>query len=130
VFYDKFKELCESRGISVTKAVVDMGFSRGLGTKWRKTGATPNGKTLAIISKYFDVPVDYFTGGSFADAVVKSMKTLPGYADPMDTLEPEPVDDIVKFALFGDVNVDDSVYEEVKRFAEFAKSKSLDSDRK
>ena len=57
MFYDKFGSLCKTRGISVTKAITDMGLSRSLGTKWKKTGATPTGETLKIIADYFGVSV-------------------------------------------------------------------------
>lgn len=57
MFYDKFAQLCKSRGITVTKAITEMGFSRSLGSKWKKTNATPNGETLQIIAEYFGVSV-------------------------------------------------------------------------
>ena len=37
-----------------------------------------------------------------------------------DIIDDEPSDDAIKFALFGSVDVDDDVSEEVKRFAKFA----------
>ena len=37
-----------------------------------------------------------------------------------DIIDDEPSDDAIKFALFGSVDIDDDVYEEVKRFAKFA----------
>ena len=37
-----------------------------------------------------------------------------------DIIDDEPSNDAIKFALFGSVDVDDDVYEEVKRFAKFA----------
>ncbi len=37
-----------------------------------------------------------------------------------EIIDDAPSDDAIKFALFGDVNVDDAVFEEVKRFARFA----------
>ena len=37
-----------------------------------------------------------------------------------DIIDDEPSDDAIKFALFGSGDVDDDVYEEVKRFAKFA----------
>ena len=37
-----------------------------------------------------------------------------------DIIDDEPSDDAIIFALFGSVDVDDDVYEEVKRFAKFA----------
>jgi hypothetical protein len=39
-----------------------------------------------------------------------------------DIIEDGPSDQALKFALFGDVEVDDEVFEEVKRFAKFAQA--------
>lgn len=58
MFYDRFKELCSQKGISCNKAATDMGLSNSTPTKWKKTGATPDGITLAKISTYFGVPVN------------------------------------------------------------------------
>ena len=41
-----------------------------------------------------------------------------------DIIDDIPSEDAIKFALFGDVDVDDAVYEEVKRFAKFAQEQS------
>ena len=49
MFYDLFCELCEKKGVSVTKATVEIGLSRTIGTKWKRTGATPNGDTLILV---------------------------------------------------------------------------------
>lgn len=62
MFFDVFCALCEKRGISVTKATVNMGLSRTIGTKWKKTGAIPNGDTLNTIANYFGVTTDYLLG--------------------------------------------------------------------
>jgi len=62
VFYDLFCDLCKKKGVSVTKATVEIGLSRTIGTKWKNTGATPNGETLNKIASYFDVPVGYLLG--------------------------------------------------------------------
>lgn len=62
MFYDLFCKLCEDKGVSVTKATTDIGLSRTIGTKWKKTGATPNGETLNKISTYFGVSIDYLLG--------------------------------------------------------------------
>ena len=63
VFYDLFCQLCEKKGISVTRATVDMGLSRTIGSKWKRTGATPNGETLNRIAEYFGVTTDYLLTG-------------------------------------------------------------------
>lgn len=41
-----------------------------------------------------------------------------------DLIEDAPSDAAIKFALFGETEVDDAVYEEVKRFAKFAREQS------
>jgi len=62
VFYDTFKVLCEKKGVSCKRAVTEMGFSNSLATKWKNTGATPQGETLSKIADYFGVSVDYLLG--------------------------------------------------------------------
>jgi len=55
VFFDKFKELCDIKGVSCNKAITDIGLSNSTATKWKKTGAFPNVETLIKIAIYFDV---------------------------------------------------------------------------
>ena len=62
MFYDRFHELCIKRGISVTKATEEIGLARSIGTKWKNTGATPNGTTLEKIAAYFSVTVAELLG--------------------------------------------------------------------
>lgn len=59
MFYDKFKALCDSAGISCNKAALTMGLSNATPTKWKKTGATPDGSTVAKLTAYFGVPTDF-----------------------------------------------------------------------
>ena len=63
MFYDLFCRLCEQKGVSVTRATVEMGLSRTIGSKWKRTGATPNGETLNRIAEYFGVTTDYLLTG-------------------------------------------------------------------
>lgn len=62
MFYDKFKELCDEKGVSPKRAVTEMGLSNSLATKWKNTGATPNSETLKKIAEYFGVSVAYLLG--------------------------------------------------------------------
>lgn len=59
MFYDKFKQLCDIKGVSPTRAVEEMNLSRTIAVKWRKTGAVPRGKTLKIVADYFGVSETY-----------------------------------------------------------------------
>lgn len=62
MFYDRFKYMCKQKGVSCNKAVLEIGLSNALPTKWKKTGATPGGDTLNRIAAYFNVSVDYLLG--------------------------------------------------------------------
>ena len=62
MFYDRFKKLCEQKGVSCNKASLDIGLSNATQTKWKKTGATPRGDTLDKIAAYFGVSTDFLLG--------------------------------------------------------------------
>ena len=62
MFYDRFKAMCAEKKITPTRAALDMGFSNSITTKWKKTGATPDGVTLAKIADYFGITVDELLG--------------------------------------------------------------------
>lgn len=62
MFYDMFSALCRRQGISNTKAAVEIGLSNATPTKWKNTGATPDGSTLAKIAAYFSVSMDFLLG--------------------------------------------------------------------
>lgn len=62
MFFDVFKSLCDEKGISCKRATIEMGLSNSISTKWKRTGATPNGETLNIIADFFGVTTDYLLG--------------------------------------------------------------------
>ena len=64
MFFDKFQALCTNKGVSCKKAVEDIGLSNSIATKWKKTGATPQGETLNKIATYFGVSIDYLLGNT------------------------------------------------------------------
>jgi repressor LexA len=68
VFFDIFKLLCDKKGVSPKKAVLDMGLSNSLASKWKNTGATPSGETLNKIADYFGVTTDSLLGKESAPA--------------------------------------------------------------
>ena len=108
MFYDLFCELCKKKGVSPTKATVEIGLSRTIGTKWKTTGATPQGETLSKIADYFGVSVDYLLGNE------------PKAKTPAETGERTVSDEDIRFALFnGADDITDEMFEEVKRFAQF-----------
>ena len=58
MFYDKFKSLCEKKGVSCNKAALDIGLSNATPTAWKNRGIVPKGETLARIAGYFGVSTD------------------------------------------------------------------------
>lgn len=62
MFFDVFQALCQKNGVSCKRAVEEIGLSNSIATKWKKTGATPQGETLERIADYFRVSTDYLLG--------------------------------------------------------------------
>ena len=59
MFYDKFKSLCEKKGVSCNKAALELGLSNATPTAWKNRGIVPKGETLTKIASYFGVSTDY-----------------------------------------------------------------------
>lgn len=74
MFYDRFKQLCDDRGVSCNKAALEIGLSNATPTKWLKTGATPNSKTLQKIADYFGVSIQSLLGQENEKAPVLTKK--------------------------------------------------------
>lgn len=108
MFYDLFCILCKQKGVSPTRAALDIGLSKSTPTTWKKKGTTPQAAQLQKIADYFDVTVGYLLG--------KETKNPP-------TQKVEVTDDDIKFALFGGGPVSDAQYEEVKQFVRFIKER-------
>lgn len=73
--YENVKELCQKRGIALTKAEMELGFSRGSLGKL-KDQKSMNASRLEKISEYFNVPIDYLLTGSERDGLVLSTDEL------------------------------------------------------
>jgi len=117
---ENIRKLCARDGITINKLERELGLGRGNIARWNTNA--PAYDKLMKVAEYFNVTMEELVCSPLTLAMNRAMRSIPGYVDPIDTVTPEPVDDIVKFALFGDVNVDDDIYDEVKRFAAFAKA--------
>ena len=67
MFYDVYKKLCKDRGLSPTRAGVEMGLSRGNISYWKRLydqgkEAKPDSYTIDRIASYFGVSTDYLLG--------------------------------------------------------------------
>lgn len=104
-FYQTFRRLSLEKGISPSRAALDAGLSKSTVTKWKTDPDTrPNGTVLARLSEYFGVSVSELMGET--------------------PVQPTVPDEAIKFALFGgSEDITDEMFEEVRAFAAFVKSR-------
>lgn len=58
MLYDKVKEMCKSKGVSVSAVEKELGFGNGTISKWNNVA--PNVYNLKKISDFFGKPIEYF----------------------------------------------------------------------
>lgn len=115
MFYDKFKYLCEKRGVSPAKAAYEIGFSNATPTTWKKRGLTPKGDSLQKIAGYFNVSIEYLLSDDLSEETKKEPDAPEGA---------RLTDDDIRFALFGgNEDITDEMFEEVKRFAAYVRAR-------
>lgn len=111
MFYDRWEDLRQKKGVSRQKACEDCGYARTAWNKW-KLGAVPNGDGLQTIADYFGVTADYLLTGE----ETKKAPTPEG--------ERKISDDDIMFALWGDSDdVDKDDLDDVKRYAAFVQER-------
>lgn len=110
VFYDKFIQICKSKGVSPSRAAIEAGLSKSTVTKWKTTpDAEPTGAAIKKITEYFGITIAELMGEN-EKAPTNGERSVS--------------DEEIKFALFGgDGEITDEMYDEVKRFAEFVKQR-------
>lgn len=87
MFYQKFKQLCSQKGVSVNKAATDIGLSNSTATKWKKTGAVPDGSTISRAAEYFGVSADFLlsederSSGDVGNPVKRFFPAKIGFGD-------------------------------------------------
>ena len=59
--YDRIKELCEEKGMNISRLEVELGFSTATIQRW-KNSTTPNSSNLIKVARYFNVSTDYLLG--------------------------------------------------------------------
>lgn len=116
MFYDKFKLLCDKKGVSCNRAAKEIGLSDATPTKWKKTGATPSTETMRSIATYFNVPMSYLLG----DTDDPEDRSKTHWAEVVSDEVPE---DVIKAAFFRGSKMSkeeiDRSWEDAKEFAAF-----------
>lgn len=100
--YSRIEQLCKNKGVNITLMCKECKIPRATLTDYKKGRIKSlSAKTLAKISEYFGVTVDYLYGGNVS-------------AD----------EHMLKVALFGgDGEVTNEMWDEVKRYAMYIKEK-------
>ena len=58
MFYDRFFELCQRKGVTPTQVARDLGVRQSTVSMWKKQGTTPKYDTLKKLADYFGVTTD------------------------------------------------------------------------
>ena len=102
------KQLRERAGLQQKEVAVVAGVSRPTVSEWEHQKKDPSGERLQKLAELFNV----------------DPSVVLGYTIPALDETPRPVtDDDIKFALFGEGDVSDEDYEDVKRYAAFIRSR-------
>lgn len=85
--FEKIKELCQKRGISINSLEETLGYSRN--TIYSMKSKKPNAERLQEIADYFNVSTDYLLGRTDNPAIAGGS-------------EPDDIDKIIDRAMFFD----------------------------
>lgn len=83
-------------------------------SQWERNATTPSPNILIKLCELFYTTTDYLLGRT-DDPASLSEKKAPASAEADDSS--------IKFALFGDTEIDDETFDEVKRYAQFIKDR-------
>jgi transcriptional regulator with XRE-family HTH domain len=105
-FWERFSSLCEQKGVTPHKAMIETGLNTGNPPQWRQKGRVPSVKIAQTLARYFGVTTDYLLGAETEKAPASE--------------ETGASEEEVRFALFDGMEVSNETYEKVKAFARFA----------
>lgn len=88
--FEKIKELCQKRGISINSLEETLGYSRN--TIYSMKSKKPNAERLQEIADYFNVSTDYLLGRT----------DNPAIAGNLHVNEPDDIDKIIDHAMLFD----------------------------
>ncbi len=110
---DRLKQLRHRKGILQVDLAKQLNVSKGAVAMWETNKREPDTSMLKRIANYFNVSLDYL---------------LENEANNIS--ETNYNDNDLKFALFGDIKVDDEVLDEVRHYAKIAKQMREENKRK
>lgn len=111
MFWERFYNICLTHGTKPNPVAKEIGISSGSLTKWKNTGALPNGETLVKLADYLDCSVDYLLGRKISpetedngaeallstDALTPSQQKLVDYASDLTNEELQETLDFIGY---------------------------------
>lgn len=94
MFYDRFIQLCEQKGVKPTRAAIENGIARSAVSNWKSNWAQgieslPSTANANALADYFDVSVDYLLGNVSEpyfhldnQRIADEINSLDGYKKP------------------------------------------------
>ena len=105
---NRLLDLRKKKGVRQQDIADYMTVAKSTYSYWESGKIEINNNNLFRLADYFDVTVDYLLG--------RTNDPNPQKKDPINN------DEVLKFALYGDTEIDDAVLDEVKTFAQFARA--------
>ena len=116
----RIKELRKQHGLSQIELGKVLNIAQNTLSAYERGSRDPDTDTLASIAQYFGVSVDYLLGRTDIPDEIKKSSQNSDFENKMRPIN----DDDIKVALFGgDGEVTDEMWNEVKNFAAYVKSK-------
>lgn len=85
MFYAKFVQLCNEKGVSLSAAAKGIGLDKSSVTRWSK-GAIPRGTTLYKLADYFGVSVSELLGEEETASPAETPSVVAEVDDERDAL--------------------------------------------
>lgn len=98
MFYQRFCQLCDEKGVSRGAACEAVGLSANAWRRW-SNGSTPNGKSLKAIAEFFGVDTKDMLRGSDSVDVRQHVFDRPEMKILFDAASNAPSDAILEAAL-------------------------------
>lgn len=119
MFSDNYIRLCKEKGVGVTVASQEIGYSANSGKKWSE-GSVPRKTTLLKIAEYFGVTVDELMEGQ----PTMSYGGVP-LLDTKEAATPKDDGALLRFALYGDPaeEITDDDIERILDYARYVREK-------
>lgn len=77
-FWERFYDLCISKGTKPNTVAKELGFSSAVCTQWKKGAQKPSAKKVSMLAEYFGVSTDYLLGNGVSEAMVGRPCTFAG----------------------------------------------------